>query len=125
MRTMTEEPRSFEEFWPHYVGEHRKPLCRLIHYVGGVAALGMIGYSLATGRLMLLLLVPVLGYGFAWTAHFWIEHNRPATWGYVLWSARGEFKMLWLGITGQMGREVERLFGSTDPDPDAPLLVRK
>ena len=30
MRSMEREPTSFAEFWPHYVGEHRRPV-RVAH----------------------------------------------------------------------------------------------
>ena len=72
-----------------------------------------------------LLLAPVVGYGFAWSGHFLIEGNRPATFGHVWWSLLGEFKMLWLGLTGRMAHEVTRLFGSSAPPPDAPLLQQR
>ena len=33
---MDEAPRfaSFGDFWPYYIGEHRHPLCRVMHFVG-------------------------------------------------------------------------------------------
>jgi hypothetical protein len=124
MRSATRPPESFAEFWPHYVGEHRRPLCRAIHYVGGVAAIALVAWGLWAGAPWALLLAPIAGYAFAWVGHFWVEGNRPATWGYVWWSVRGEFKMLWLGLTLRMRAEVERLFGSANPSPDAPLLER-
>ncbi len=123
MRTMDRKPESFDEFWPHYVGEHRRPLCRAIHYLAGIAALGLFVSWILTLNVVLLLLVPIAGYGLAWAAHFCVEHNHPATWGYVWWSLRAEFKMLGLGVMGKMCREVERLYGSADPDSDVPLNI--
>lgn len=119
---MEQEPRNFAEFWPHYVGEHRKPLCRAVHYFGGLAALAVLAWAILARNPLLALLTPVAGYGPAWIAHLWIEGNHPATWKYVWWSIRGEFKMLALGLTGRMGREVERFYGCSNPSPDAPLL---
>ena len=125
MRSMEREPESFAEFWPHYVGEHRRPLCRAIHYIGGLAAVAVLIWAVLVWNLWALALVPVAGYGFAWAGHLLVEHNHPATWGWVWWSLRGEFKMLWLALTGRMGAEVERLFGSAAPQPDAPLLQER
>ena len=33
---MSASPRiqSFADFWPYYIGEHRQPLCRVLHFVG-------------------------------------------------------------------------------------------
>jgi hypothetical protein len=41
----------------------------------------------------MLLLVPVIGYGFAWVGHFVFEKNRPATFSYPLFSFMGDWAM--------------------------------
>ena len=113
---------SFAEFWPLYVGEHRRPGCRVMHYLGASAAIAFLLWTLWAGNLWLLLGIPVAGYGLAWCGHFHIERNHPATFLYVRWSIYGEFKMFWYFLTGRMGREVERLYGSRAPATDAPLI---
>lgn len=105
---------SFSEFWPHYVGEHRRPLCRAIHYGAAIASLGCVIWAIAALDWRPLLLAPVLGYGAAWCAHFLVERNQPATWRYVRWSLVAEYKMLLLALAGRMHREVERLHGDAD-----------
>lgn len=47
----------------------------------------------ASGRLVWLLLLPVIGYGFAWIGHFKFEKNRPATFRYPLYSLMGDWVM--------------------------------
>src|SRR5579871_4352260 len=116
--------QSFEEFWPYYVGEHKDPLCRALHYVGTSLAIGTVATAVLTANPSWLLLTPVVGYGPAWIGHFFVEHNRPATFKYPLWSLRGDFRMLSLALKGKMAAEVERLHPTT-PQVDARDATRK
>jgi hypothetical protein len=93
---------SFADFWPHYLAEHSKPATRMLHYVGTVTAIGFMITLIAIGRWWLFPLAFVPGYAFAWTAHFFIEKNRPATFTYPLWSFLGDWKMLALMLTGRL-----------------------
>jgi hypothetical protein len=104
---------SFREFWPYYVSEHSRPLTRVLHYLGTGGLFVVATLALATGRLALLFLLPVVGYGFAWAAHFFVERNRPATFTYPLWSLAADFVMFGKMLRGQMGAEVRRLAGPT------------
>jgi hypothetical protein len=119
---MSDRIQSFEAFWPYYVGEHRNPTCRGFHYLGTTLLFPVLAAGLLVNPLLLLLL-PVVGYGGAWFGHFVIEKNRPATFTYPLWSLRGDFKMYGLALRGKMADEVTRLYGSPAPAPDAPLRV--
>ena len=58
--------------------------------------------ALATGRLALLWLLPILGYGFAWAGHFFFEHNKPATFQYPFYSLIGDFRMFGEMLTGRI-----------------------
>lgn len=84
---------SFAEFYPFYLTEHSNRICRRLHFVGTLLVMVTLLYSLISGRFMLLLVMPVLGYGFAWTGHFFFEKNRPATFTYPLYSLAGDFVM--------------------------------
>ncbi len=114
--------QSFEAFWPYYVGEHRSPINRGLHYLGTTGALAILVAGLTVGPLWLVLLMGVSGYGGAWFGHFVVERNRPATFTYPLYSLRGDFRMLRYAVMGRMRAEVIRLYGSAHPAPDAPLL---
>lgn len=113
-------PRSFSEFWPFYLGEHRHPVNRGLHYLGTGSAYLLLAYLAWHGRWGLLPLLLVVGYGPAWIGHFFIEQNRPASFRFPLWSFLGDMKMLAYKLTGRMPAELVRLFGSTFPGPDAP-----
>ena len=112
--------QTFEAFWPYYVGEHRDPTCRVLHYIGSSCALVFLALTILVSPWFLLAGV-VSGYAFAWIGHFFVEKNKPATFTYPLWSLAADWKMYGLFITGKMAAEVTRLYGSAAPSADAPL----
>src|SRR5262245_13312507 len=98
---------SFSEFWPEYVRHHASPTSRALHFVGSTLVL-LLAAAAPFSSWSLLALVPVVGYGFAWTGHFLFEGNRPATFHHPLWSLVADWKMWALTLAGRMGSEVER-----------------
>jgi len=100
---------NYSEFWDFYVREHSKPATRALHFIGTSLGLVLLAWFVWSGRWYYFPLFLVVGYAFAWFAHFVIEKNRPATFKYPLWSFVSDFKMMWFMITGRMGREVERV----------------
>jgi hypothetical protein len=103
--------RSFAEFWPFYLGEHKNPMTRLVHVCGTLLALALAIVALITGHFWWLIAVPILGYGFAWVSHAFVEKNRPATFTYPFWSLCGDCRMFGLWLTGGLAAEVERCRG--------------
>ena len=101
-------PGTYREFWPFYVREHLKPATRRLHFVGTAGVFAFAAAAAATADPWLLLAVPVCGYGFAWSAHAFVERNRPATFTHPLWSLAGDFHMFFLMLSGRMASEVER-----------------
>ena len=91
--TSTAQFRSFAEFYPYYLGEHSNPTCRRLHFVGTSLVIALLAYTLASGKWLLLLAVPLAGYGFAWAGHFFFEKNRPATFTHPWYSLIGDFAM--------------------------------
>ena len=100
---------TFREFWPYYVSEHRKPITRALHFIGSTFVLALVAASLVTGRPWLLLVMPVVGYGFAWIGHFGFEKNRPATFKYPVYSFIADWVMYGKILSGTMRAEVERV----------------
>ena len=97
-----ERYNSFTEFWPYYLAEHSKPGTRLLHLIGTSIALGCVVLFIIIGKWWLFPLALIPGYVFAWSAHFFIEKNRPATFTHPLWSFMGDWKMLALMLTGRL-----------------------
>jgi hypothetical protein len=104
---------TFEEFWPFYLTQHSKKSTRAWHFVGtAFVILCLIATVLIHPAI--LLLAPVVGYGFAWYSHFFIEGNKPATFGHPLWSLRADFLMFWLILTGRLEQELKACGIPTD-----------
>jgi hypothetical protein len=110
------DAKSYEEFWPLYLREHSRPLTRGLHITGTLSALALLGLGLASLDWRLLVVAPIVGYGLAWIGHFFVEHNVPATMSHPGWSLASDFRMVWLFVTGRLGRELDRR--SLDPSSD-------
>jgi hypothetical protein len=93
---------SFAAFYPFYLSQHENRTCRRLHVLGSSLVLAVLAYALATQNWWCLLLVPVIGYGFAWVGHFRFEHNRPATFTYPLYSLMGDWAMFWQVLSGKL-----------------------
>ncbi|SFR44182.1 hypothetical protein SAMN05216203_0352 [Marinobacter daqiaonensis] len=98
----TQQFRSFAEFYPYYLEEHSDLNCRRMHFVGSLLVLMVIGWVLFSQAWAWLLLVPVIGYGFAWLGHFVFEKNRPATFKYPVYSLMGDWVMFKDMLTGRI-----------------------
>ena len=85
--------KSFAEFYPYYLQEHRNRTCRRLHFFGTLLVITLLVTALLSGNWWMLLLLPVVGYGFAWVGHFKFEKNRPATFKHPWYSLAGDFVM--------------------------------
>lgn len=109
----TQNFKSFEDFWPFYVREHSQFATRVFHFVGTSFGLFFLAATIFTGNLWFLLVGLVVSYAFAWTSHFFIEKNRPATFKHPFYSFLADFKIYALMWRGQMGEEVTKATNQT------------
>ena len=102
------EIRSYREFWPYYLNEHRKPRTRALHLAGTAVTVALLLLAIVTANIWLVPIAIAAGYGPAWFAHFVVERNQPATFRYPLWSLISDFRMAGTWLAGGLHRELER-----------------
>ena len=93
---------NFREFYPYYLREHTNRACRRLHFVGSSLVVVVFAAACVTQRWMLLWLLPVIGYGFAWIGHFFFEKNKPATFTHPFYSFAGDWVMWWQVLSGRI-----------------------
>jgi hypothetical protein len=93
---------SYDDFFAFYLQQHRNPGSRRLHAIGATVGLIVATVAFATHHPWYALLWIPLGYGFAWTGHFLLEKNTPATFGHPFWSFISDFRMLGLMLSGRL-----------------------
>lgn len=93
---------SFKEFYPFYLEQHANTTCRRLHFVGTLLVFVLLLSLVANPSALMILLLPIAGYGFAWVGHFVFEKNKPATFQYPVYSLMGDFRMFKDTITGKI-----------------------
>ena len=99
--------KSFWSFYPYYLTEHGDAKNRRLHFIGTGLLLAILIVAIVLQKWWMLALIPVVGYGFAWVGHFFIEKNKPATFTYPLYSLGSDFVMFWHILTGQINKKLE------------------
>lgn len=100
--TMKGKYSTFGDFYPDYLREHKNRACRRLHFIGTALVLLAGVYIVSTNRWILIWLIPVLGYGFAWVGHFFFEKNKPATFEHPVYSLIGDWVMFKDILTGKI-----------------------
>jgi len=104
------EPDKFEtydEFFTFYLQQHSDPRNRILHAIGTTLGVAVVVGAFLTGHPWYALLFFPIGYGFAWTGHFLLEKNKPATLGHPFWSFISDFRMIGLMLTGRLASRLE------------------
>ncbi len=105
---MAETIKSYRDFWPYYLGEHRRRGTRALHYIGTSLGLVALIAAIVLASWPLALAAVISGYAFAWIGHAFVERNKPATFTYPVWSLLSDFRMYFLAISGKLGNELNR-----------------
>jgi len=113
-----ERLRSYDAFWRFYLKEHSSRWTRRLHVLGTIGGIAVVVAGVLCGSGVMIAGGVILAYGLAWIAHFFIEHNRPATFRYPLWSLRADFHMVALALTARLEAEIARQSGQSGPDRD-------
>lgn len=100
--------RSYDEFFAFYVQQHSCLSNRLMHAAGTTLGITVAVAAFVLGHPWYALLWIPVAYGFAWTGHFLLEKNTPATFGHPFWSFISDFRMLFLMLTGRLAPWLEK-----------------
>lgn len=93
---------SVAEFYPFYLSQHESRTNRRLHFIGTTIVIALFLAAMISGNYLLLILLPVAGYGFAWVGHFAFEKNKPATFTYPFYSLACDFVMYKDMLTGRI-----------------------
>jgi len=93
---------SYDEFFDFYLEQHSDSRNRALHAIGTTLGVAVVVGAFGTGHPWYALLFFPIGYGFAWTGHFLLEKNKPATFGHPFWSFISDFRMIGLMVTGRL-----------------------
>ncbi|MFK5889694.1 MAG: DUF962 domain-containing protein [Flavobacteriaceae bacterium] len=105
---MVRQYKTFKEFYPFYLSQHSNKTCRLLHVIGTTILLAITLTAVYHKQPILLIFVPIAGYGFAWVGHFFFEKNKPATFTYPLWSLVSDFKMYFQVLSGTISLDTSK-----------------
>ncbi|MCZ7582415.1 MAG: DUF962 domain-containing protein [Deltaproteobacteria bacterium] len=99
---MAAKYENFAEFYPFYLSEHSNRTNRRLHFTGSTGVLLLLAYLLFTQSWGLLVFLPVVGYGFAWIGHFFVEKNKPASFKQPWFSFMADWVMYKDILTGKI-----------------------
>ena len=60
------EFRSFHDFYPFYLEQHQDVVCRRLHFTGTALVVLLLLCFLLSLNWIILVVIPLAGYGFAW-----------------------------------------------------------
>jgi hypothetical protein len=106
---MEDAPRSYREFWPHYVRAHRQLTTQRVHLLASFVGAMFAFMAVLRGEAILVAVGIACGYAIAFASHRLVEGNWPTAARHPFWSAVADIQMCALLICGRMGDEMRRL----------------
>lgn len=97
------EFKTFEEFYPYYLSEHKQTGTRVTHFIGTTLFFIFVALAIIKFAPLYILYGAVAAYSFAWIGHFFVEKNKPATFQYPWMSLKGDFKLYFQILSGKEG----------------------
>jgi len=95
----------FRQFWPLYLRAHSLPGTRAMHYVATAIGVMAAVEALIAQEPWIFIAGIALAYGLAILGHWMIERNQPLIGVAPVWGAVADLRMVWLALTGRLGRE--------------------
>ncbi|SDN60868.1 hypothetical protein SAMN04487897_103327 [Paenibacillus sp. yr247] len=99
---------NYKEFWSFYLNQHSKKTTRRWHFFGTLCVFLCVVLAIFLSNFWFLLMAPVIAYGLAWYSHFFVEGNKPASFGHPLWSLRADFQMFFLMLVNRLDKKESR-----------------
>lgn len=79
-----------------------------MHLIGTGLAIALLVLAIVLLNPWFLLAGLFAGYAFAWIAHYFVEHNRPATFTYPVKSFVSDWKMFGYFLAGRLGKQLRK-----------------
>ena len=98
---MAERITSYSEFYKYYLTEHKNKTSRILHFIWTFIVFILLFLAVFLDWGWRWILIPVVGYGFAWIGHAFFEKNKPATFKYPFWSLISDFKLFFEILIGK------------------------
>ena len=95
---------NFNEYYHYYLSLHQNKTCRRLHVLGQLATISFLIFIIYMGGWywLLLPLLPFVVYPFAWSGHYFFEHNEPAAYRNPILAKMSDWRMLYDIIRGRI-----------------------
>lgn len=101
IKTMSAKIKTYKEFYRFYLSEHQNKTSRALHFIGTLLVFILLFVAIFLDWGWQWILLPIVGYGFAWVGHAFFEKNKPATFQYPFWSLISDFKLFFEILFGK------------------------